>query len=165
MSDNQRQRLPARVATTEVMEVELTNPSTDEFHCRLQIRLPDLSEAEFTGQGDRQVDAVIAAVGQLCVSPLLLGHADVRGLDGQGSSGGPIRCVIAVTDRVGEGGRAGAGRAVSERLEMALTLATLRAANHAGLLKREYRANNQKFLRDWARECVEAIAELDLAPR
>lgn len=55
--------------------------------------------------------------------------------------------------------RAGVGRYVSEDEGAGLVIAALRAASHAGMLRADYRANNQKVLREWSSELIAELNE------
>lgn len=153
---------PVRVATTEVLAVAVAVTAVDCCACELRIRTLAGLSTTFSGTGKSNADAVVAAIGHLCVGPLVLSHVEQRE-----TAADHFRCVVAVQaasrdgSRSGAGLRSGAGRATATNLDAALTIATLRAANHAGLLKSDYRANNQKVLRDWSKELVEELAILE----
>ena len=147
---------PVRVATTEVVAVAMTSSSDDSCTCELAIRTLEGLSSTISGTGKSNVDAIVAAIGKLCVRPLVLSHVEQREADAD-----QFRCVVAVQEASLEASRSGAGRATATNLDAALTIATLRAANHAGLLKTDYRANNQKVLRDWSKELVQELAILE----
>jgi len=147
---------PVRIATVEVTGVEMTVGVERDFSCRIAIRPQAAPLMGVSGAGDTQVAAIVAAVSQLCVSQLTVCHVQQRE-----AAMDHFRCVVAIAeDSVGDA-RSGAGRASSGRLDVALTVATLRAASHAGLLKSDYRANNQKVLRDWSRHLVQDLVQLE----
>jgi len=147
---------PVRVATTEVLAVAVSDAADNRVTCELRIRTREGVSRTFSAAADSPMDAVVAAIGELCVRPLVLSHVEQRETSADHS-----RCVVAVQEASSEGTRSGAGRATASSLDSALTIATLRAANHAGLLKPDYRANNQKVLRDWSKELVQELESLD----
>lgn len=162
MLESQRLPLPLRVATTEVVAVGLVADADQSFRCSLAIRpwdspvKSDTSELlNFTGEGPTEVAATLAAISQLCSRPLQLLHCQQRQLSDE-----KTRVTVVLSAGEGEGQRAGAGWAVAENNAVALALATLRGANHAGVLNKRFRANNQKMLRTWARQTVTQIASL-----
>jgi len=146
---------PVRIATIEVVGVEMTAGAANAVHCTIAIRPQDGPSACVNGEGDTEVTAIVAAVSQLCVSKLVLCHVLQRE-----NSVDHYRCVVAIAEDTPVNARSGAGRASSVRLDVAIAVATLRAASHAGLLKSDYRANNQKVLRDWARELIQELVQL-----
>lgn len=147
---------PVRVATTEIMGVSVSSGEQSRYRCEIEVRTLDGVSCTFTATGESNEDSIVAAVSELCVRSLVLTHVEQRE-----SSTNHFRCVVAVQEDSLEGSRSGAGRAASTALNAALAIATLRAANHAGLLKTDYRANNQKVLRDWSRELVQELAILE----
>ncbi len=165
MPEPQRLTLPLRVATTEVVAIGLVAEADQLFCCSLAIRLLDspvkadtCELLNCTGEGPTEIAAILAAISQLCSRPLELLHCERRQLSEE-----QIRVTVVLQAGEGERQRGGAGWAVAENNAVALTLATLRAANHAGLLKKQFRANNQKMLRKWARQTVTQIASLQTA--
>ncbi len=147
---------PVRVATTEIVAVTMTSSNDASCTCELGIRTLAGLSTTISGIGKSNVDAVVAAIGHLCVGPLVLSHVEQRE-----TAADHFRCVVAVAEASLDGSRSGAGRAAATNLDAALTIATLRAANHAELLKTDYRANNQKVLRDWSKELVQELAILE----
>ncbi|EMI45700.1 hypothetical protein [Rhodopirellula sp. SWK7] len=165
------QALSLRVAMVEVRDVAIADSPPGPVQCTLRIkrlsRVPVENESAgrsdseggnlLVANGESPFAATLDAVSQLCRKPLFIvsHHED--------ESGGHYRCVVAVSDQEGGGdlnaSSRGSGRATAGRPEIAWTLAIIRAANHAGLLKREFRANNQKTLRQWSREAVLEISD------
>lgn len=156
MANFDESAFPVRVATTEVMAVAVSESADDRCKCELRIRTLEGLSSTFSAAGKSRIDAVVAAIGELCVMPLVLSHVEQRE-----TSADHFRCVVAVREASLEGTRSGAGRATASNLDSALTIATLRAANHAGLLKTDYRANNQKVLREWSKDLVQELELLE----
>ena len=170
MSNDVRSPLPVRIASVQLNSVESTQDKRGGYSCRLLVRMQEGAEAQFVGNGDTEVNAMAQAIGQLCIKPLEVTHLEVREMDAgseypkniehEGESLAKIQCVVAISD----GSREGAGRATAHFAPVGLAIAMLRAANTAGMLNRDGRANNQKVLRDLARELVGEIDQVRAEP-
>jgi hypothetical protein len=140
---------------------EQTNTSGDPLLFKLQVRtLGAPSEyIELTGGGPSIASAIADAISQLCTCPIQILHS--RELQQKDRS---HQCVVTISEAPSGGAtnskREGAGRYVSTSIEFGMAVATIRAANHAGLLKPAYRANHQKMLRQSAHEIVEELIEV-----
>lgn len=157
-----------RVATIEVLEVSILE--SDGFVCRVLIRKKDGSDQLLVGRNESTDAAVAQALSILCTKQISV--ASKRTTDEEGHP----RFVVSVAE-VSDGantdsakpksGKRGVGRYVADpekslqniELESALGLviASLRAASHAGMLKADYRANNQKIFRAWSSELIEEL--------
>ncbi|EMI54718.1 hypothetical protein [Rhodopirellula sallentina] len=168
-------RFPVEEVAEQIVATgDKTSPKEAEPRTRIAPPKPiaDEEQAPADGNGDRWADAggevlvargesdilaIAGAVSMLCRKPLHVISHQREDVDGA------CRCVVAVSDQSDavdwEASARGSGRANAESSDIALTLATIRAANHAGLLKREYRANNQKVLRQWSRDAMLEISE------
>ena len=159
----------AKIASLEVLRAELTShPTADQsatvgqpLSFKLQIRTPDdpSETVDLTGSGPSIEFAIADAVSQLCVRPIQIHHS--RQLQ---QKDGSYQCVVSISDsnaiETSNPKREGAGRYVSKSTDFGLTVATIRAANHAGLLKLLYRSNHQKMLRQSSHEIVEELTEV-----
>ncbi len=151
----------ASVALLRVLRADsshsLTDCSSSERTFTLAVSLVGNEVIESCGTGFCLEEAIAHAVSRLCVQPIRLKHKRVHlQQDGQ------HQCLVAVEETLQESRnspRAGVGRYVAESVELGLAVATLRAVNHAGLFKSEYRTNNQKTLRIWSRQLMEELNE------
>jgi hypothetical protein len=148
------------VATVEVVGVDVSQLSAMQFQCRLQLRQ---NSATVNGVGDTMLSAITEAVSGICRKPLQVISHRMHEMDGA------YQCVVVVCERSpaetvtlnnDSGATQGAGRALADREEIAWTQAIILAASHAGLLSRDYRANNQKELRSWAAQLASEIRRL-----
>ncbi len=154
----------AKIASLEVLQAECSEQSSsigEPYTVKLQIRtLEATPEAvDLLGCGPSIESAIATAVSQLCVRPIQIHHS--RQLQ---QKDGCYQCVVTIaessTTETSSLKREGAGRYVSKTIELGLAIATIRAANHAGLLKPAYRANHQKMLRQSSHEIVEELSEV-----
>lgn len=181
MPDEQRCPLPVRVATTEVLDVNVVSrtaadQSASTVTCQLVVKSHGSGQIKVDGTAATVGDAIVAAVGKLCSGEIQIRHLELHPIgDTQiccllaldNSSPDPdSESKIIINSTRGElasdkplAAKAGVGRATSNNQETAITLAALRAANHAGLLNRQHRANNQKVLREWASETAEQVSQ------
>ncbi len=183
MPNTPRLTLPVRVAMIEIVAVHVeTNGTESTCHLHLQGNLEP--ERTLCGKGKSPVDAIVDALQEICIKPFTIPHAVEQPLESQLShcraiavelrlsecttpmtsseaAGASTRSSQAETTQVREL-RAGAGQAVAEASSVAHTIAILRAVSNAGLLKREFRANNQKVLRDWAQLLVKELDAVQL---
>lgn len=176
MNDSGQAIFPVRVATLEVLGIEGRPLQSSELapayknHCRyyvsIEIKPPEIGAVanagensqteQFSAEGDSLEQAVSGAVQHLC-----LGSFSILHLEKRCSDDGQYSCLVTIdNEKTGEQRRAGLGRAIAPDETTAVALAVIRAANHAGLLARDYRANNQKLLREWARETATQISQL-----
>ncbi len=154
-----------KIAALEVVRAEsIAQADTalqDAFAFCLEIRQLDAPAEPLTmiGRGDSLKSAIAAAVSGLCARPLQIAYS--RQLQ---QRDGCYPCVVTIVEatenRVGNPPREGAGRYVARSLEVGLAVAAVRAANHAGLLKVEYRAKHQKMLRHCSQELLEELTEV-----
>lgn len=156
-----------RVATFELQEVSLAQrggspqPNAEVYVCKLMLKCKDGSQLRLSGAGDSEELAIGAAVTELCLSPIQVKLLDTSSA-AQATEANQRQYVVAVNEAENASGvasaarpqRAGVGRVVAEQPAVGMVAATLRAANHAGLLKAAYRANNQKVFREWSAELV-----------
>ncbi|MCM2371526.1 hypothetical protein [Aporhodopirellula aestuarii] len=166
----QARALPLRVAMVEVRDVTIAKSPPGPVQCSLRIKKLSSQSIEtdrdvepdscggtlLVASGETEVAAIVAVISQICRKPLHVISQQIENVNDA------WQCVIAVSGEPVEGSdspRGGSGRATAERAEVAWTLAIIRAANHAGLLKSDYRANNQKTLRQWSREAVQEITD------
>ncbi len=159
-SPDENHATPLRVATVEVVTVDVCQLSEMQFQCRLQLRQ---TSDVLIGEGDTMLSAITAAVSLICRKPLQIISQRIRKFDST------YQCVVVVSEQTpvakssaigASGATQGAGRALADREEFAWTQAIILAANHAGLLSRDYRANHQKELRNWASELANEISLL-----
>lgn len=178
MLDGQQSLLPVRVATTEVVSVSIEvspeNAQPVSYICKLLVRSAGAGQHQIDGAGQSIESAVVAAIGKICSSEVRVRYSEIHEINddqfccllalencSHESSGKPVNKLDSSrpANSISSIAKAGVGRATSPRLEIAITLASLRAANHAGLLRREHRANNQKMLRDWASETAAQFSQ------
>ncbi|MDX1926921.1 MAG: hypothetical protein SFV81_10400 [Pirellulaceae bacterium] len=159
----------AKIASLEVLRAARAHPSTadptatlDQFiSFELQIRTPeDASDpVDLIGSGPSLESAIADAVSQLCVRPIRVHHSRQRQQKDESFQWVVTICEATVNESA-DPKREGAGRYVSKSTDFGLAIATIRAANHAGLLKPIYRANHQKMLRQSSHELVEELTEV-----
>ena len=151
---------PLRVATVELISVELVAQAAGNSAIRMVID-GKAGRRELVGSGKTPEQSAAAAVSNLCVRGLSVQiHRETTTEDGM------HQVIVIVEDDESErspsgrsgAGRSGAGRCIAADPQFALVGATLRAASHAGLLKSDYRANNQKVFRGWSRELAQQLA-------
>jgi hypothetical protein len=165
MSNDVRSPLPVRIASVQLNSVASTQDDRGDYSCRLLVRMPEGTDSQLVGNGDTEVNAIAQAVGQICIKPLEVTHLEVRKTAAEYESSktdtlARTQCVVAISD----GSREGAGRASASSASVGLAIAMLRAANSAGMLNRDGRANNQKVLRDLAGELVDEIDQVRTEP-
>lgn len=157
-----------RVATFELQKASLSeresprDSNASEHVCELTLRCKDGSQLSLSGTGDSAEVAIGAAVTELCLRPIQVKLLDKSLVSEAPEAAGHQQYVVAVSE-VEEGTaaasdarqlRAGVGRVVADQPSVGMVAAALRAANHAGMLKAAYRANNQKVFREWSAELV-----------
>ncbi len=154
-AEDVKESTPLRVATIEVLQVVFQRASEgDAAECRLVLRNKLGKEEILVGHGTELEDSVADVVSQLCRKPIRLAQVDVAEQhDGQ------LQCVVAVAEASEGNHRGGVGRYVADNRELGLTIAALRAASHAGMLRAAYRANHQKVLRGWSQDIMEELSE------
>ena len=147
---------PHRVATVEVLEAVSEEQSKGVVVCRVVLRCKDASLMHLEGSGQTLDAAVAGAVATICHKPITARSSQNKSIHGR------QRVVVHVTEIANESSRAGVGRYELQEDDtrlIALVVATIRAASHAGLLRAAYRANNQKILRNWACELMQSLSE------
>ena len=160
------------IAAFEVITVRCTKAADGNHQCLLELRSepergnPEIIEAR---HADQQT-CIALVVSQICIRPICLWKVQAAV-----TPTGEWQVVVAVRTQPAEmasdgalserpeavrlpGERMGTGRFVGAEQSTATVIAALRAANHAGLLKPAYRANYQKFLRDWANQAADELA-------
>jgi hypothetical protein len=177
MNAKEQPFFPVRVATLEIVDVAIELPSLDSqissepsdsrscsgYSINLTLKAPAPDSNPATGNNAKHSKQISAAatdlhqaitdiVQQLCQQSskgsLAITHCEAtQAADGQSC------CLLALaSQRNNVSHRSGVGRATGPDEPTAVLLAAIRAANHAGLLDREYRANNQKLLREWLKK-------------
>lgn len=140
-----------RIANFDVVDIRQIDQAPDSgsnSKTRFEIEVRSSNGAhQFSGQGADEMAALEELIAQLCKTSSTKNRKlkiDARvASDSQSSS-------VSVTLLSGSG--QGAGRFVSGERADALVFAALRAASNAGILRSEFRANNQKMFRSWAEE-------------
>ncbi len=146
------------MASLQVVRVSAHTSSTDDpaqpnsFACEIEALTRDGRVELARALSDSLQQAVIDAVSYFCVQQLSLLRCSRVEQDG-----GLLQFRVAIE---GSDGKSGVGRFVSHDAAIGLTIATLRAASHAGLLKAAYRANNQQQLRIESKALVAELAEI-----
>ncbi|MEZ6088692.1 MAG: hypothetical protein R3C05_11835 [Pirellulaceae bacterium] len=143
-----------RVAGCEICHAACVREADRSWRCTLTVRSRDSEVNTIEGAGQHRDDAISAAISILCIHPITFRSCRVTD-GGQGFAQAIVGIAASGKDQ-----RAGVGRGADEVEEIAVIIATLRAAHHAGLLKAAYRANHQKQLRQWTKELVEQIVEV-----
>lgn len=136
---------PLHVAAIEILAATcFREPDGEGYVSSLEFRsIEGQTEVVHAKHSDRLM-CIADLVSQLCSRPIVL--VETRFTD---NDCGGVQVSVAIQ---ADGDRCGAGRYVTSDESLGLMIATLRAANHAGLLKPVYRASYQKFLREWADE-------------
>lgn len=140
-----------RIANFDVVEVRQVDPpeesgGTPQTSFEIQVRSSDGAH-RFAGRAADEMAALAELIAHFCTisstqdAKLKIDAKVVTA--GQSSS-------ASITLLSGRG--RGAGRFVSNERAQALVVAALRAASNAGILRSEFRANNQKMFRYWAEE-------------
>ncbi len=155
----------AKIAALEVIQAEYSkcpdSDTGDSFLFRLEARKIDsqVESIELIGRGETLESAIADAISGLCIRPIQINHS--RQLQ---QNDGCYQCVVTVgeslTGDASSSPREGAGRYVSRTIELGLAVAAIRAANHAGVLKLEFRAKHQKMLRHCSQELVDELTEV-----
>jgi hypothetical protein len=148
------------VATLEIEELHFEGKSLssgsmpDHLECRLTVRDKEGKSHCLKGFGSSDSEAIAVAVSGLCRVPLAVGLAESFVRDD-----GRFRCRV-VVEREQKGTKSvGVGRAVASSERMAFCIAILRGVHHAGWLKLEFAANNQKALRGAAHELTRELVD------
>lgn len=163
--------IATKIASLEVLQAAMISAETssprDEVHrFKVVVRKLDneAAEREVIGGGTSVELAIADAVSQLCVRPIQIVNSVQRE-----QKDGCLQCVVIVNDMKDDASashvqqnspRSGAGRYVARSSHFAMAIATIRAVNHAGLLKPEFRSNNQKYLRQSSYEIIEELTEV-----
>ncbi len=156
---NSKNGLSIRVAAFEIDGVVCgvrsagTNSAGETWSCAINAATKNGLSISATGEGSTRQQAVEIAVSVFCTKPIF-----ISSIRSESQDDGHLQTVVAIGQSV-DSGRAGLGRFVSKDLETGLVVAAIRAANHAGLLKADYRANNQQALRCWSQSLVEELIE------
>ncbi|MEM7478797.1 MAG: hypothetical protein AAF483_27755 [Planctomycetota bacterium] len=156
---------------------DLSNTGSN-FSVSLKIRKKTGGEMELSSEASSREAGLAGLLAQLCIRPVTVSFTEI-----ENRSEKPLKIIVAVREvsqaekssdgeiaskRTTKDLRAGVGRYVSapdrsDDLHLGLVIASLRAASHAGLLKADYRANNQKTFRAWSKElCRDVIEALEL---
>ncbi|MFN3193497.1 MAG: hypothetical protein ACE361_23495 [Aureliella sp.] len=133
--------------------------STSKFHSQIELRDRHSKAHELVGYGATAEEALSNAIRSITIRDFDHEFAVDETDDGE------TRFLVTVKEQGGSGERAGIGRYMAgptedRRPELGFTIGLLRAASQAGLLKADYRANNQKIFRGWAKELVDDLAEV-----
>ncbi|MEM8735269.1 MAG: hypothetical protein AAGG44_13645 [Planctomycetota bacterium] len=129
------------------------------FHSLIALRDRESKAHELSGCGDTLEKSLASAVRSIT-------NRDFdHELKVDQTDEGETRFLVTVEEQGGSGNRAGIGRYLAgpdddRRQELGFTIGLLRAVSHAGLLKADYRANNQKIFRGWAKELVDDLVEV-----
>lgn len=141
------------MATVEILRAKCEESADKTYRCELELRRRDGSQSSLQGQGQTRESAVSQTISQLCLKPIEIASTKISDHDDQ------LQIVVSVRESNQKSSRAGVGRYVSREIDTGLVIATLRAVNHAGMLKAAYRANNQKVLRNWSSDLMEELGE------
>ena len=163
--------IATKIASLEVLQaamipVDLPSSRDAVYNFKLVVRKLDTEAAqrELIGEGTSVELAIADAVSQLCVRPIQIVNSAQRE-----QKDGCLQCLVIVNDTKNDAStsaiqqnsqRSGAGRYVARSSHFAMAIATIRAVNHAGLLKSEFRSNNQKYLRQSSHEIIEELTEV-----
>ena len=146
-----------QMAALEVLGVELGGSATGDCVCRFAIRSARGTEI-FHGTGKTRDAAISHAISGLSLSKVeIISVRETRLAD-------KIQFVVAVKKLTGESDQqkqpSGVGRCSMARPEWALIIAALRAVSRGGLLKDDYQARNQRFLRGMSSELLKELLQL-----
>jgi hypothetical protein len=121
--------------------------------CAIELRDSDGATTKLIGDGASATEAIQSALQSIVTTPFHLTHEVNQRSDGlqQWNS------IVTAVSKSGE--RCGVGKFVSSDAAVGQVVATLRALNHAAILKAPFRANNQKHLRSHAKQTLDELIE------
>ncbi len=144
---------PLHVAAIEVLAANcICGPDDEGYHCTIEFRSTEGQTDAIEARHQDRLVCIAQLISQLCSRPL-----SITATRQNESDNGSFQVTVAIQ---ADADRCGAGRYVTSDESLGLSIAALRAANHAGLLKPAYRASYQKFLREWAAEAGGELATI-----
>ena len=126
-----------RVAGCELLKVEQVSSSDEEPTWCIELRTADQQLHRLEGSGDTLSMALADALSELCYQKFKLLNERNEPRESQ------FEAVVEI-EELGDKRRSGFGRSLSNTAAFALTIAILRAINHAGLLKPAFEPTTRK---------------------
>jgi hypothetical protein len=125
------------------------------YQCELVVRGRSKVSHACNGSGGSPLEAIAQSIKTVCRHDFRVVSTDHFLRDD-----GMHRCVVAIERGPVDSANLGVGRCVESTQDLSTCIAMLRAVSHAGLLAEDYSANNQRNLRNVAREAMRELIDV-----